>query len=117
MSDRQYEVIKAVTNDVNVEIGGKKMPFGKLGAFRVKDPGVAQAIREKYGRQVTVTGINARPVMERKLHPNRIISPGMPWNKHDELGRIIREDNENALQDRKDYRSERKQVQPSRSKQ
>ena len=24
MSDRQYEIIKAVTNKVNVEIGGKK---------------------------------------------------------------------------------------------
>lgn len=99
MADRQYEVIKAVTNKVNVEIGGKKMPFGKLGAFRVKDPGVANAIRQKYGRQVTVTGINTTPKMERKLHPNRIVSPGMPWHKHDEFGKIIRKDNDNAIQD------------------
>ena len=92
MADRQYEIIKATTAPLEVQIEGKKMPFGKLGAFRVKDPGVANAIREKYDRLVTVTGINTTPIIERKLHSSKIVSPGMPWHKYDQLGKRIREE-------------------------
>lgn len=95
MPDQAYEVIKAVRWPVDIEVNHKKMPFGKLGAFRVRDQGVANEIRDKYKGDVTVTKVNTRPVMEKKLHPNRITSPGMPWHKYDELGKIIREEGVN----------------------
>lgn len=91
MPNETYEVINATTRPVVVDAAGKKMPFGKLGAFRVKDPGVANEIRAKYGRDVTVTKINAIHADERKLHPNRIISPGMPWHKYDDFGRKVKD--------------------------
>jgi len=94
---KQYEVIKAVRSNLTVEIDKKKMPFGKYNAFRVKDPGIANAIRDKYKGRVTVTGINATHVEERKLHKSKVVSPGMPWHKYDELGRIVRKEKENAL--------------------
>jgi len=91
--DKQYEVIKATTRPFDVEVGGKRMPFdNRFNAFRVKDPGVADAIRQKYDRDVTVTAISTETKVNKRLHPNRIVSPGMPWHKYDELGRIMREE-------------------------
>lgn len=101
MTDYKYEVIQATPTKVKVDVDGKTMPFGKLNAFRVGDPGVANEIRQKYGKQVTVTKINTRPIVDRKLHPNRITSPGMPWHTYDELGRITTKEKDNVLQDNK----------------
>jgi len=115
MSDKQYEVIKATTRPLEVEISGKRMPFdSKYNAFRVKDPGVAEAIRQKYDRDVTVTAIPTVSRMEKQLHPNRIVSPGMPWHKYDELGRIIREEKENALQDSERNQRQQRNIQLDR---
>lgn len=115
MPEHAYEVIKAVTRPVDVEVGGKKMPFGNKGAFRVRDAGVANEIKGKYGHDVTVTKINTRQEVEKKLHPNRITSPGMPWHKYDEFGRIIREDKDDALQDRTNHKEEENNLQPDRN--
>ncbi len=55
-----YEVIKSTTEPITgIEVDGKKHLFGKDGAFRVHDAGVAREIDETYGleggdKQVTI---------------------------------------------------------------
>jgi hypothetical protein len=97
MSNEAYEVIKATEIHTNIEINGKKMPFGKLDAFRVKDPGVAKAIEQKYGSEVVVDKIDTTPLDEKKTHPNRIVMPALPWHEYDETGKIIRKEKKDDL--------------------
>ena len=84
----KYEVIKATIRPGfnQVESGGRKMRFGKMGALRVSDPGVANEIRSKYGTDVTVTRIDTRPKDQRKVHT----APALPWQVYDENGRRIK---------------------------
>jgi len=64
-----------------VEVGGKQMKFGREGWLRVKDPGVADAIRQKYGNVVTVTGVRAPDVHDRG-HRFHFSVPELPWHKN-----------------------------------
>src|SRR3990167_3167092 len=59
-AEHKWEVIRATRRDLpGIEVDGKQMTFGKDGAFRVNDEGVAAAIREEYAKKgdVTVTRI------------------------------------------------------------
>src|SRR3990172_6979042 len=59
-AEHKWEVIRATRRDLpGIDVDGKQMKFGKDGAFRVNDEGVAAAIREEYARKgdVTVTRI------------------------------------------------------------
>lgn len=81
-----HEVIQAVRRPVKVEIDGKRMPFGKDLAFRVKDPGVAAAIRDKYGGEkgdVTVTRVKYPHISDRG-HNYHFTVPELPWHKEQE---------------------------------
>jgi hypothetical protein len=84
----KYEIIKATIRPdfKGVEAGGKKMRFGKQGALRVSDPGMANEIRSKYGTDVTVTRIDTRPKDQRKT----FTAPAFPWQTYDENGRRIK---------------------------
>ena len=78
-----HEVIQAVTRPVNVEVDGKQMPFGRDGAFRVNDSGVAEAIRAKYDGEVTVTKVKVPHVADRG-HKYFFAVPALPWHKDEE---------------------------------
>ena len=81
-----HEIIKAVQRPVNVEVDGKQMPFGDLGAFRVKDSGVADEIRAKYGGKmgdVTVTRIRYPHIADRG-HRYFFSVPALPWHKEED---------------------------------
>ena len=59
-AEHKWEVIRATRRDLpSIDVDGKQMKFGKDGAFRVNDEGVAAAIREEYAKKgdVTVTRI------------------------------------------------------------
>ena len=95
---KKWMVIKAVKDQdfKGVEIDGKMMKFGKDGAFRVSDPAVANAIRQKVGMTATVTGFR---------HPDAAdgghtyffgCMPAMPWHKYDEYGNRIIETEDTA---------------------
>ena len=59
-AEHKWEVIRATRRDLpGIEVDGKQMKFGRDGAFRVNDEGVAAAIREEYAKKgdVTVTRI------------------------------------------------------------
>ena len=59
-AEHKWEVIRATRRDLpGLDVDGKQMKFGKDGAFRVNDEGVAAAIREEYAKKgdVTVTRI------------------------------------------------------------
>jgi len=86
MAKSKYEVIKATRRPLSaIEAAGRKMRFGRQGALRVSDPGVAAEINAKYGGDVTVTKIDVRPKDERKTYT----IPGLPWHKYDEKGNRI----------------------------
>lgn len=47
----EFEVIKHTKNAPNTLIvDGKKLKFGKMGAMKIKDAGLARAIEETYGK-------------------------------------------------------------------
>ena len=81
--DHKWEVIKATTRELDaLDVDGKQMRFGKDGAFRVTDPGVAAAIRQTYGRRgdVTVTRIRYPHVSDRG-HTYLFSVPALPWKE------------------------------------
>src|SRR3990167_4889638 len=84
---KKWQVQNASREPVQVEIDGKQMPFGRDGVFRVNDPGVADAIRQKYGRtgQVTVSRIRYPDVADRG-HKYFFSMPEMPWRRNKENG-------------------------------
>ena len=78
---KQYVVINATKKPLEgVEVGGKQMKFGRDGWLRVKDPVLANDIRQKYGNTVTVTGIRAPDVHDRG-HKFHFSVPELPWHK------------------------------------
>ena len=81
-----HEVIQAVRRPVHVKVDGKYMPFGRDGAFRVKDPGVAAEISAKYGGKngdVTVTKVKYPHISDRG-HKYFFSVPELPWKKEKE---------------------------------
>ena len=85
-SQHTHEIIKAVKRPVNVEVDGVSMPFGYKGAFRVKDPGVADEIRAKYGGRmgdVTVTRVKYPPPADQG-HKYFFAVPALPWHEDED---------------------------------
>jgi len=86
-TDHKWEVIKATTRDLpSLDVDGKEMRFGKDGAFRVNDPGVAEAIRQTYARtgDVTVTRVRYPSVHDRGHRYFFGSLPAMPWKEKGE---------------------------------
>ena len=89
--DHKWIIHKANTQpDFNgVYAGDKNMPFNHEGRFSIKDEGVAQEIRQEYGRAVTVTRVNNTSAADRG-HRYFFSTPALPWHKYDEQGRRIK---------------------------
>lgn len=89
---KRWMVVKAVKdpNWKSIVIDGKEMKFGRDGAFRVNDPGIAEAIRKEVGNRATVTRFrNPDPVSDRGHRYFFGQMPAMPWHRYDEFGRRI----------------------------
>ena len=64
-----------------VEAGGKVIEFNDSGFARVKDDGLAQEIRDRYGKRVTVTKMRYEGAAD---HGHRYFfgsMPEMPWKR------------------------------------
>ncbi len=67
--------------DKGIEIDGKFLPFGREGTLRLKDGAVADAVRQKYDRQMVVTRTR-RPDAHDRGHNYFFGSwPEMPWKR------------------------------------
>ena len=88
-AEHTWEVIRATRRPLeSVDVDGKQMKFGKDGAFRVNDEGVAAAIREEYARKgdVTVTRIRYPGAADRGHYYFFGQLPEMPWKKENGNG-------------------------------
>jgi hypothetical protein len=80
--DHKWFVINNQRKPVEgVEVDGKQLKFGHEGWLRVSDAGQAQAIREKYGRDVTVSRIRHPDVHDRGHRFHFGQWPEMPWKR------------------------------------
>ena len=88
--DHKWIVHKAVRAPgfKGIYAGEREMPFNHEGRFSVKDEGVAQEIRQEYGREVTVTRVHNTAAVDRG-HTYFFSMPALPWHKYDEQGRRI----------------------------
>src|SRR3990167_4592235 len=85
---KTYEVIKATRNEnFQVEVGGKVLPFGRLGNFRTSDPGVAREIEKRWGsytkgatKEVVVAEVEHARDFELG-HRYTFAMPVMPWKR------------------------------------
>lgn len=86
----KYIVINATkTPKKYIEAGGKQMKFSKEGFLSIKDPVVANEVRQKYGGDVTVSRVRNAGQHERGIHNYFFAMPnGLPWKKYDEFGRV-----------------------------
>ncbi len=57
------------------------MPFGRDGAFRVRDSGIAEEIKTKYGGDVVVSKIRYPDVHDRGHRYFFGMIPEMPWKR------------------------------------
>lgn len=64
-----------------VEVGGRELKFGTEGRLTVGDPGVASEIRQRYGKDVTVTRYRANSAADvgHRYHFGQM--PEMPWKR------------------------------------
>jgi len=88
-AEHKWEVIRATRRPLeSVDVDGKQMKFGRDGAFRVNDEGVAAAIREEYARKgdVTVTRIRYPGAADRGHYYFFGQLPEMPWKKENGNG-------------------------------
>jgi len=87
---KRWMVVKATKNQdfTGVTVDGKEMKFGKVGAFRVSDEGVANAIRQQVGMNATVTRFE-NPDPSDRGHTYIFSMPAMPWHKYDADGKRI----------------------------
>ena len=91
-----YEIIKADNNLSNLEVDGKTYRFPRVhgSMLRVKDRGLAMAIREKYGSgrtpDVTVTKVAYPDIRDRghRYFFGQLTKP-LPWHRYDENGKRI----------------------------
>ena len=63
-----------------VDIGDRRMKWNKQGRMLVNDPAVANAIRQKYGNDVTVTRMRYPDAHDRG-HRYIFTMPEMPWKR------------------------------------
>ncbi len=89
---KQYEIHKASKRAKDIKgviAGGKRMKFGKSGAFITDDPVIAKEIDEKYGEGgqgdavvVEVDDLDKSQEIHRGKRSRRVWSVGkMPWKK------------------------------------
>ena len=96
-AEHKWEVIRATRRDLpGLDVDGKQMKFGKDGAFRVNDEGVAAAIREEYAKKgdVTVTRIRYPGAADRGHYYFFGQLPEMPWKKENGNGETKAEEEE-----------------------
>ena len=74
-----------------VEIDGKLLPFGREGTLRLRDGAVANAVRQKYNKDLVVTRMRRPDVHDRGHNYFFGQMPALPFAKYDELGRRIRD--------------------------
>ena len=108
-TEHKWEVIRATRRDLpSLDVDGKQMNFGKDGAFRVNDEGVAAAIREEYAKKgdVTVTRIRYPGEHDRGHRYFFGQLPEMPWKENgngetedEEKGNAQEGDAQNAWRD------------------
>lgn len=87
--DHKWEVIKSTTRPLDsLDVDGQQMSFGRDNAFRVSDPGVADAIRQTYAKRgdVTVTRIRYPSVHDRGHRYHFGSWPEMPWKRKEQDG-------------------------------
>ena len=89
----KYIVINATKQPKKfIEAGGRRMNFSKEGFLSIKDPAVANDVRQKYGGEVTVSRVRSQPLSERGVHNYFFaMTKPMPWHRYDEFGRRIKE--------------------------
>jgi hypothetical protein len=90
------------------ELDGVKMPYGKSGSFMIDDPGVAQALQDKYGKKhldIWQLDKNIQWHPADKGHRYEFGGVALPWHKYCELcGRKLRNDEINICRScEKDY--------------
>lgn len=92
-AEHKYIVINATKQPRKfIEAGGKKIRLSKEGFTSLKDPAIANEIRQKYGTDVTVSRVRSPGQHERGIHNYFFAMPnGLPWKKYDELGRVVKE--------------------------
>ena len=98
-TEHKWEVIRATRPPLeSLDVDGKQMRFGKDGAFRVNDEGVAAAIREEYAKKgdVTVTRIRYPGAADKGHYYFRGGWPEMPWKKEQGNGETEDEEKGNA---------------------
>ena len=101
-AEHKWEVIRATRRPLeSVDVDGKQMKFGRDGAFRVNDEGVAAAIREEYARKgdVTVTRIRYPGAADRG---HRYFFGGWieaPWKRSKDNGETKAEEEEGLSPD------------------
>ena len=81
--DHKWIVHKAVTgmhDFTKVKVADKVMPFNGEGRFAVDDESIANEIRQKYPRTVTVSRVSAHHPSDRG-HKYFFSCPAMPWHK------------------------------------
>src|SRR4030067_3613547 len=84
-AEHKWQDIRPTRRDLpGLDVDGKQMKFGKDGAFRVNDEGVAAAIREEYARKgdVTVTRIRYPGAADRGHRYFFGQLPEMPWKEN-----------------------------------
>lgn len=92
-ADHKYIVMNATRERKKyIEAGGKQLKLSKEGWCSVKDPAIANEIRQTYGPDVTVSRVRNPGVHERGIHNYFFAMPcGLPWAKYDEFGRRVKE--------------------------
>ena len=92
-AEHKYIVINATKQPKKyIEAGGRKLKLSKEGWCSVKDPVIANEIRQNYGSEVTVSRVRSPGVHERGIHNYFFAFPkGLPWAKYDDLGRRKKE--------------------------
>ena len=96
ITGQAYEIIKADNNLSELNVDGKQMRFPRVhqSMMRVKDRGLAMAIREKYGSGrapgVTVTKVAYPDIRDRghRYFFGQLTKP-LPWHRYDENGKRI----------------------------
>ena len=65
-----------------LELGGKRYPWGRQGAFHLKDEGVARALEQKYDGQVLTMKVDVPDERDRG-HRYLFTVPELPWKVRD----------------------------------
>ena len=82
-SDKRHEFLPYTSGATSLtpELNGKKFPWGKQGAFHVKDGGEARALQEKYDGMVVSMPVKSPGVHDRGHRYFFGGWPEMPWKR------------------------------------